>query len=82
MNTAQQTFVSEGGAPTQTQRFIETLLNANGEWVSLLLLVGATGAYACHSRAADARKLGYHVENKVVYDKATRMRHSFYRITP
>lgn len=82
MNTAQAEFIATGSAPTQTKRFIETLISANGEWVSLLTMVGATGAFACHSRAADARKMGYNIENRVVYDKATRQRHSFYRIVP
>lgn len=82
MNTAEQTFRAQGGAPTQTSKFIDALMEADGQWVSLISLVAAGCGYACHSRAADARRLGYNVENRVVYHKPTRTRESFYRVIP
>lgn len=80
MNTAQSEFIAQGGAPTQNQKFLNCLMEAQGEWVSLLVLVGAGCGYACHSRDADCRKLGYNIENRVVYNKENRTRESYYRI--
>lgn len=82
MNSSQAVFEAQGGAPTQTDRFITCLMNANGHWVDLPTLVAFVGGYACHSRAADARKKGYNVENDVQFDPLTGKRHSFYRIVP
>lgn len=80
MNEAQQQFVLEGGEPTQTDALIARLHEANGEWVALPELVAAVGGYAIHSRAADARKMGVNIENKVVFSQVTRKRHSWYRL--
>lgn len=82
MNTAQMEFKASGGAPSQTDKFITCLMEAHGAWVSLPQIVQAIGGYAAHSRAANAREMGYNIENKVEYDRATGTRHSFYRIVP
>jgi len=73
-------FNATGGAPTQTDALIAALHAANGEWVSLPDLVGAVGGYAIHSRAADARRMGVNIENKVEFSQLTRKRHSWYRL--
>ena len=65
---------------TQTDKFLTCLMEANGAWVGLPTLADYIGGYAVHSRAADARQMGYNVDNKIEYDPATRKRHSFYRI--
>lgn len=80
MNATQAQFQIEGGATGQTAKFVECLSMANGQWVDLPTLVAFVGGYAIHSRAADARKLGYNVENQVQYDPLTKKRHSWYRI--
>lgn len=80
MNPAQLEFVSTGKAPTQTDRFIQALHEAEGEWVGLPYLADFIGGFAVHSRAADARKMGLNIENKVEYSPITRKRHSFYRL--
>lgn len=82
MNTAELTFRETGGAPSQTDKFITCLMEAQGAWVPLPTIVQAIGGYAAHSRAANAREMGYNIENKVEYDRATGTRHSFYRIVP
>lgn len=80
MNQTQLFFNETGGAPTQTDRLISTLHAADGQWVGLPDLVAAVGGYAVHSRAADARKMGVNVENRVEYSQITKQRHSFYRL--
>lgn len=82
MNSSQLEFVQTGGAKTQTARFIQCLMDANGQWVSLLVLVGAGCGYACHSRASDARRMGYDIQNRVVFNKTTKLRESYYRVVP
>jgi len=82
MNDSQLQFELEGKALSQTDRFITALLQAGGNWVGLPALVAATGGYAAHSRAADARKKGYTIENRTEHDALTGKRHSFYRLVP
>lgn len=82
MNTSQMQFVSEGGAPSQTDKLISALMQANGGWLDLPTLVAFTGSYVIHSRAADARKKGYNIENTTERDPLTGQRHSYYRILP
>jgi len=82
MNASQTTFLEHGVGRTQTDKFITCLMEANGEWVSLLILVGAGCGFACHSRASDGRRKGYNIENKVVYNDQLKTRESFYRIIP
>jgi hypothetical protein len=63
---------------TQTDKFVEFLAARPNRWVPMPVLVEVTGSYAVHSRAADARELGYTVENRV--DRKVRPARSFYRI--
>lgn len=79
-NSSQIEFISTGGSPTQTDKLIACLHGANGAWVDLPTLVAFTGAYAVHSRAADARKMGVPVENRVEFDPVTKKRMSWYRL--
>ena len=82
MNTQQIEFVCSGGAPSQTDKLITALMEANGAWVELPVLVAAIGGYAVHSRKCDAIKKGYNIENRVEYNRQTGLRHSFYRVVP
>ena len=66
--------------PTQTDRLLFAREAAHGGWVGLPELVHRTGAYAVHSRAADLRRRGLPVENRVRFDPLTGRRHSFYRL--
>ena len=80
MNASQLTFEVEGGAMSQTDKLITALMEANGGWLDLPTLVAFTGAYAVHSRACDARRKGYNIENKTERDPLTGQRHSYYRV--
>jgi len=80
MNQNQETFWSEGGALSQTDRLINCLHAADSRWVDLPTLVSYVGGCAIHSRAADARKKGINIENSVTYDASTGKRNSFYRL--
>lgn len=80
MNQSELLFRQEGGAPTQTDALIAALHETNGQWVALPVLVDAVGGYAIHSRAADARRIGVNVENKVEFNQITRKRMSWYRL--
>jgi hypothetical protein len=80
MNASQLQFTLEGKAPSQTDRFIAALLQAGGNWVGLPALADLIGGFAVHSRAADARKKGYTIENRTEHDALTGKRHSFYRL--
>jgi len=80
MSTAEIAFRETGSAPSQTDKLITCLMEANGEWVGLPQLVEAIGGYAAHSRACDARRKGYDIQNKVDFDEATGKRKSFYRV--
>lgn len=80
MNESQQQFILSGSAPTQTDRLIEILHEADGQWVPLPMLVDAVGCFCIHSRAADARRMGVNIENKVEYSPITKKRHSWYRL--
>ena len=80
MNDSQLQFELEGKALSQTDRLIATLLRAGGNWVGLPALYEATGSFVLHSRAADARKKGYTIENRTEHDALTGKRHSFYRL--
>ena len=63
MNQSELTFNCSGRSPTQTDALINVLHEAGGEWVSMVSLGEAIGAWAVHSRAADARKMGLNIEN-------------------
>jgi hypothetical protein len=80
MNKTQMEFEAEGKAPSQTDRLIQVLHNANNRWVDLPTLVARVGGYAIHSRAADARKMGVNVENYTINNPYTGKRESFYRL--
>jgi len=80
VNQTEIAFREHGGAPTQTDALIAHLHAANGQWVGLPELVEVVGAFAIHSRAADARKAGINIENKVEFSPITKKRHSFYRL--
>lgn len=82
MNTAQMEFKASGGAPSQTDKFITCLMEAQGAWVPLPTIVEAIGGYAAHSRAADAREMGYNIENRQEHQPLTGKRLSFYRVVP
>lgn len=82
MSTPELTFRETGGAPSQTDKFITCLMEANGAWVPLPTIVQAIGGYAAHSRAANARDMGYNIENRQEYQPLTGKRLSFYRIVP
>lgn len=82
MNASQMQFELEGRAMSQTDRFITALMEANGSFVGLPDLVRATGGFCVHSRASDARKKGYNIENHTVLDPVTGKRNSFYRVIP
>lgn len=82
MNSSQAQFETDGKAPSQTSRFITALMEANGQFVGLPALVEAIGGFAVHSRAADARKMGYNIENHTVLNRETGKRMSFYRVIP
>lgn len=64
---------------TQTETILKALLDAEGGWVSMPDLWKASGAFAVHSRAADIRKLGHTVENRIEED-ADGVKLSWYRI--
>lgn len=82
MNASQTQFISEGGAMSQTDKLITALMQANGGWLDLPTLVAFVGGYAIHSRACDARRKGYNIENTTERDPLTGQRHSYYRIVP
>lgn len=82
MNESQMQFVAEGGAMSQTDRLITALMEANGAWVGLPALAKAIDGFAVHSRACDARRKGYNIENRVERDPLSNQRHSFYRVIP
>ena len=80
MNASQLTFEVEGGAKSQTDKLITALMEANGAWVELPVLVDAGCGFAVHSRKCDAIKKGYNIENRVEYNRQTGLRHSYYRV--
>lgn len=82
MNSSQAEFIATGGAQSQTAKFITFLMEAQGAWVGLPSIVDAIGGYAAHSRAANAREMGYNIENRQERDPVTGKRLSFYRIVP
>lgn len=76
----QMTFTALALGESQTDRLIAHLLANRGNWVPLPELVGVCGGYAIHSRASDARKRGYDVEQSSNVEPGTRKVHSFYRL--
>ena len=80
MNAPQLSFESTGKSPNQTDELIRILHEAEGNWVPLPFLVDAMGCFCVHSRAADGRRLGCNIENKVEYSPITKKRHSWYRL--
>ena len=80
MNQSEIEFRSTGRSPSQTDSLISALHLADGQWVPLPTLVEYVGGFAIHSRAADGRRLGCNIENKVEYSPITKKRHSWYRL--
>lgn len=76
----QSEYQSSGAGVSQTDKLIAYLEKHRGEWMPLPTLVAVCGGYAIHSRASDARKLGYNVEQKSYRDFDTGKIHSYYRI--
>lgn len=70
----------EGIGESQTDKLISYLEKHRGEWVSLPTLVAVCSGYAIHSRAADARKRGYDIQQQSLRDYETGKIHSSYRI--
>lgn len=62
----QQDYQSGGYGATQNDLVLARLQECPGEWVSLPVLISASGAYAVHSRISDLRKLGHRIEQKSV----------------
>lgn len=67
----------QNSEPTQAERVLRKLRDHPDEWVSMPALYEASGAYAVHSRVAELRLAGHHIECKVT---GARPRKSFYRI--
>lgn len=65
--------------PSQTQKVVERLRAAKGNWVPMPDLWQASGAFAVHSRVSDARiKLGLTIDQR--NEHVNGECHSFYRI--
>lgn len=69
---------SAAAGSSQCDLILAALLAANGSWVSILTLHNASGSMAVHSRIADLRARGHHIEHR--NERAGRMVHSSYRI--
>lgn len=80
MNESQQSFLATGANLSQTDKLINVLHRMSPEWVSMVFLGEEIGGWAVHSRVADARKRGCHIENRTEKDPITGKRHSFYRL--
>jgi hypothetical protein len=83
MNTSQIEFTMTGKSPSQTDALINLLHESNGEWVSMVQLGEQIGAWAVHSRVADARRMGCNIENRIevrTLVSGEKKRFSFYRL--
>lgn len=64
---------------SQTSEMGAMLLAARGEWVSMTEIGKVIGAWAVHSRAADLRRQGHAIENRIEVGKDGQ-KHSYYRL--
>lgn len=78
MNATQLEFLTAGGATGQNAKLIDYMLARRGRWIPMPELVDHLGSYCIHSRAADARKLGYDIENR--RERVDGKVHSYYRL--
>ena len=74
----QADFIASGANLSQTDKLINYLHMAEGQWVGLPTLVSVCGGFAIHSRASDAKRRGVNIENRV--ENINGKKHSFYRI--
>jgi biotin operon repressor len=78
--TTQLEFQLRGNGASQCDRILDALQDARGDWVSMPELARVSGAYAVHSRVADLRARGFHVEHRSERGEDGRTIHSFYRL--
>jgi hypothetical protein len=64
---------------SQTSEMGAMLLAARGSWVSMTEIGKVIGAWAVHSRAADLRRQGHAIENRIEVGKDGQ-KHSWYRL--
>lgn len=69
---------STAAGSSQCDLILATLQRHAGQWVDLLALHRASGSMAVHSRIADLRARGLHIEHR--NQRAGRMIHSSYRL--
>jgi hypothetical protein len=72
-------FSVSSGPRTQNGRLRELFLARPGEWLSMVELGQAIGAWAVHSRVADLRRQGLAIENRIEV-AADGKRLSYYRL--
>ena len=65
---------------SQCDLILELLSASNGRWVSMIDLHRVSGSMAVHSRIADLRERGLHIEQHSV--RKGRSVHSSYRLIP
>ncbi len=76
MNQAEFSDLAAGRS--QNERVLACLKRTAGQWTQMVVLWRVSGAMAVHSRIADLRKLGYHIEHRNEW--VGRSVHSFYRL--
>lgn len=77
MNQAE--FAATPRTRSQCDAILSVLSDRQGDWVSMIDLWGASGAFAVHSRISDLRARGHMISHKNER-KADGTIHSFYRI--
>lgn len=77
--TSQAEFQLASKAPSQAQKILAVLRTRKGQWVSMLDLWKASGAFAVHSRISDLRKRAHVIEHKNEFEDGGAV-HSFYML--
>lgn len=67
---------------TQDRRLTVIFLGRPNQWLPMPWLGEQIGAWAVHSRVADLRKAGMHIEHRSHVNPISGQRESFYRYTP
>ena len=76
----QTTFTAQSAGRTQNERVLHCLQEHAPSWVAMPVLWRASGAMAVHSRIADLRKAGHHIEQHS--ERKDGVVHSSYRLLP
>lgn len=80
VNQIEIDFREAAGGQSQAEKLRELFLARPGEWLSMVELGQAIGAWAVHSRVADCRRRwNMRIENKTELDPITGRRLSSYR---